>query len=118
MGDLNIVHGDIKFENILFLKVDASIQYYIHDFDTVFVLDHSDDVKTPDPMVSPHAASPIYLFFRHFYKNRLNTDVSLSDAFGRFLDFEAHMKSFLVQCKLSQHHTPVRMSLCATLIMH
>jgi hypothetical protein len=72
MNSLNIVHGDIKFPNILFKKntTPEETQFYLHDFDDVFLL--STDFNAFSgfnilaPMCTPLYACPVYYIFRNY----------------------------------------------------
>ena len=81
MNRLNVVHGDIKFPNILYktkgevgIRNSSSIpetEFYLHDFDDVFLLsstslDAFSGFNILAPMCTPLYACPVYYIFRNF----------------------------------------------------
>jgi len=90
MNDLCFIHGDIKFDNILYKRSDKyisnqEVEFYIHDFDSVVYFDKLKNIENnePFPMFTPYCACPIYVYYRHYIKSKKND--------GNLLDFITFM---------------------------
>jgi hypothetical protein len=91
MNSLNFIHGDIKFDNILYAhtnninlkfinaenienKENINFKIYIHDFDSIATLNNI-TIDTPFPMFTPYCACPLYIFYRQFIKLKKITNI-------------------------------------------
>ena len=90
INNLGFIHGDIKFDNLLyktyskygnnnvknrFNNEEIITDIYIHDFDSVLYFNEKIDINEPFPMITPYCACPIYVFFRQFIKTRKSIDI-------------------------------------------
>lgn len=82
LNSCGIYNGDIKFPNILFDVKSEIVNFYIHDFDDVYIAANDGFNPHPDlavlaPTFSPLYANPVYVIFRNFvYKvNKVNNSV-------------------------------------------
>lgn len=87
MNNTGTIHGDIKFPNILFKKTlatstptlfggDSKYEFYIHDFDDVYMLETS-GWKKIQAMFTPLYASPVYVAYRNVIMNENITNMVL-----------------------------------------
>ncbi len=79
MNKLGIIHGDIKFPNIMQNNIDGNIKTYIHDFDDLYFLNFMNILPRKDffilpPTFSPMYVSPLYLLYRNSIKKNRLTD--------------------------------------------
>ena len=83
INGLGFIHGDIKFDNLLYKitrnLTDKNTNIYIHDFDSVFYFEEKNDILEPFPMFTPYCACPIYIFYRQFIKIKNRKGDGLQD---------------------------------------
>lgn len=79
MNKLGVIHGDIKFPNIMQSRIDDDIKSYIHDFDDLFFINIPNirprqNFTILPPTFSPMYVSPIYLLYRNSLKKNKAED--------------------------------------------
>lgn len=87
LNRLGVIHGDIKFQNIMYKREEKELHFRLHDFDGVFLMDlsKSDNISPiynyyiDDPMITIMFVSPIYYLYRSLIKKNLDNQQLIFD---------------------------------------